>query len=144
MKFFAYVAAATALMVTGAVADPIEDRKELMKERGALMRVLGPVAQGQQPFDAATALDALEKMHANAVASADVAGLWPEGTETGDTKSAPAVWSDSAGYQAASDKFTADAAAAVAAAPQDLAAFQAAFGPVAANCSACHQTYRVR
>ena len=144
MKFFAFAAAALALSIGGAAADPIADRKANMKERGGLMRVLAPVAQGQQPFDAATVLDALEKLHANAVAGADVAALWPDGTEAGDTKSAPAVWSDRAGYQAASDKFAADTAAAVAAAPQDLAAFQAAFGPVAANCGACHETYRLR
>lgn len=144
MKLLAYAAAATSLMIAGASADPIEDRKALMKERGALMRILGPVAQGQQPFDAATVLDALEKLHANAEAGADVAALWPDGTEAGDTKSAPAVWSDRAGYQAASDKFAVDSAAAVEAAPQDLAAFQAAFGPVAANCGACHETYRLR
>ena len=143
MRLLAYSAAALSIMVAGAMADPIEDRKELMKERGALMRVLGPIAQGQQPFDAATVLDALEKLSANAEKGTDVATLWAPGTESGDTKSSPRIWEDAAGYQAASDKFKADVDAAVAAAPQDVDAFRAVFGPAAGNCGACHEAYRL-
>jgi cytochrome c556 len=143
MRLFFYAAAALSVTIAGAGADPIEDRKNLMKERGSLMRVLAPVAQGQQPFDAATVLDALEKLNANAQAGTDVAALWPAGTESGDTKSAPAIWSNAAGFQAAADKFATDAAAAVEAAPQDLAAFQAVFGPVAGNCGTCHEAFRM-
>ena len=72
-----------------------------------------------------------------------MAALWPEGSNTGDTESSPKVWEDMAGFQAANDKFAADTAAAVAAAPQDLAAFQAVFGPVASNCGSCHEAYRM-
>ncbi len=143
MKFVTFLAASFALSMGAAAADPISDRKENMKERGGLMRVLAPVAQGQQPFDAATVLDALEKLSANAQAATDIDALWPAGTESGDTKAAPAIWEDRAGYQAATDKYAADAAAAAEAAPQDLDAFRAAFGPVAANCGACHEAYRL-
>ncbi len=142
MKIFAFAATAIAMTMGGAFADPIEDRKANMKERGALMRVLAPVAQGKQDFDAATIMDALEKLKVNAEAGRDVAALWPAGTETGDTKSAPSIWADLEGYQAASDKYAVDVAAAVEAKPQDLAAFQAAFGPVAANCGSCHEKFR--
>ena len=34
-------------------------------------------------------------------------------------------------------------AAAVEAAPQDLAAYQAVFGAVASNCGSCHEAYRM-
>ena len=142
MKIFILSAAALSLFVSGALADPISERKDLMKERGPLMRVLGPIAQGQQPFDAAAVMDALEKLNTNAEA-VDVAALWPEGSETGDTKSAPKIWEDMAGYQAETDKYTAATQAAVAANPQDLAAFQAVFGPVAASCSSCHEGFRM-
>lgn len=142
MKFVAFLAAASSLTVAAAAADPIADRKANMKERGAIMRVLAPVAQGQQPFDAATVLDALEKLDANAQAATDVAALWPEGSDSGDTKAKATIWSDAEGFKAATDKFAADTAAAHAAAPQDLAAFQAVFGTVAGNCGACHEVYR--
>ncbi len=143
MKFFAFVAAALAISVAGAAAEPIADRKANMKERGGVMRVLAPVAQGKQPFDSATILDALEKLNASAQAATDVATLYPAGTETGDTKAGPKIWSDADGFKAASDKFAAAAAAAVEAAPQDLESFRAAFGPVAAGCGTCHEAYRL-
>lgn len=143
MKILFLAAASLALSAVGASADPITERKDNMKERGSLMRILAPVAQGQQPFDAATVLDALERMNANAEAATDLDALWPAGTESGDTKSSPRIWEDRAGYQAASDKFAADVSAAVDAAPQDLDAFRAVFAPVAANCGACHEPYRL-
>jgi cytochrome c556 len=119
------------LIVTAASADPIEDRKNIMKERGAQMRVLAPIAQAKQPFDAAAVMDALQKLQENA-ARIDVDALWPAGTEMGDTKSAPKIWEDMAGFKAA-----------VSANPQDLAAFQSVFGPLAGNCGSCHEAYRL-
>lgn len=143
MRLALLAASAISLTVTAAFADAISDRKEIMKERGAQMRVLAPIAQGKQPFDAAAVMDALEKLHDNA-GRTDVAVLWAPGTETGgDNESSPRIWEDMAGFQAASDKYAADIAAAIAANPQDLAAFQAVFGPVASNCGSCHEGYRL-
>lgn len=144
MRPFSLALAAISLLTAGtAIADPLEDRQNLMKERGSLMKILAPVAQEKQPFDAATVLDALEKLNTNAEAATDVAALWPEGSDGGDNDSAPTVWSDREGFQAAADKFAADTAAAVEAAPQDLAAFKAVFGTVAGNCGTCHENYRL-
>jgi len=134
--------AAGSLFATVASADPIEDRQAIMKERGQIMRTLGPIAQGQQPFDAATVLDALQKMNENAQRT-DIAALYPEGSDTGDTEAAPAIWEDMAGFIEISDKFKADAAAAAEAAPQDLEAFRAVFAPMASNCGSCHERFRV-
>ncbi|GHC69608.1 c-type cytochrome [Limoniibacter endophyticus] len=122
-------------------ADPIADRQALMKENAAVMRVLAPMAQEKAPFDAATALAALQKLSEDADRM-DVEAHYPAGTETGDTKAGPAIWSDREGFNAAVAKFQADAKAAVDANPQDLASFKATFGPVAENCGACHQKYR--
>ena len=49
-----------------------------------------------------------------------------------------------AGFTAAMDKFKTEAAAAAAANPADLAAFQAEFGNLTKNCGACHETYRIK
>lgn len=140
------IAASAAMIATSfasiAGADPIADRKQNMRDRAAQMRVLGPIAQGQQPFDATAVHAALDALNTAAQAT-DVAALWPAGSETGDTKSSPKIWEDMAGFTAAMDKFKADAAAAAAAKPADLAAFQAVFGPVAGNCGSCHQAYRL-
>ncbi|MBO6719117.1 MAG: cytochrome c [Rhizobiaceae bacterium] len=140
MRFFAIAASVLMLGATVASADPIEDRQAVMKARGAQLRVLVPIAQEKQPFDAAAVMEALEVLAANAAAT-DIDVLWAPGTEGG--KSSPKIWEDRAGFQAATDKFAADTAAAVEANPQDLASFQAAFGTVASNCGSCHEGYRL-
>lgn len=142
MKLFALAAAALAVAVTGAAADPIAERKENMKERGAIMRILGPIAQGKADFDAATVNAALASLEANAEAGADIDALWPVGSDSGDTKASPAIWADFDAFKAAHAKYGEAVKAAVAAAPQDLAAFQAAFGPVGAGCGGCHENFR--
>lgn len=142
MKFFAIAASALLLGATTASADPIEDRQALMKERGAQMKVLVPMAQEKQPFDAAAAFAALEKLAANA-ASTNVEALWPEGSTGGDNDTAPAAWENFDEFKAAHDKFKADTEAAVAANPQDLESFKPVFGSVAQNCGSCHETYRL-
>jgi cytochrome c556 len=140
------IAASAAMLATSfanlAAADPIADRKANMKARGAQMQVLAPIAQGKNPFDATAVHAALDEL-AKIGASTDVDALWPAGSNTGDTKSSPKIWEDMAGFKAAHAKFAADTAAAAAAKPADLAAFQAVFGPVAGNCGACHQAYRM-
>lgn len=143
MKLPAIVASVAMIAVaTTASADPIAERKAIMKDRAAELRVLGPIAQGKAPFDAAIVLGELEKMNANA-AKTDVDALWPAGSDAGDTKSSPKIWEDMAGFKAAMDKFKDDVAAAADAKPQDLATFQSVFGAVAANCGSCHQKYRL-
>jgi cytochrome c556 len=135
-------AALAALFAAPVLADPIEDRQAIMKERGQIMRTLGPIAQGNQPFDAATVLAALEEMNANAQRT-DVTALYPEGSVGGGSEAAPTIWEDLAGFTEISDKFKTDAAAAVEAAPQDLESFRAVFGPMASNCGACHERFRL-
>jgi cytochrome c556 len=131
-----------ALATSAVLADPIADRKAIMKERGGLVGGLSKVVKGEEAFDAAKVLAALTALHANAE-KFDVDALFPAGTETGDTKASPKIWEDMAGFKAAADKFEADTAAAVAAAPKDVEALKASFGAVAANCGACHQAFRL-
>lgn len=142
MKLLALAVSAAVLVATAASADPIADRKAVMKDRAEQMKVLGPIAQGKKDFDAAAVMDALKKLNENAMKT-DVDALWPAGSDKGDTKSSPMIWEDLAGFKATMDKFKTDAAAAAAANPQDLAAFQKVFGPVAADCGSCHQKYRL-
>jgi cytochrome c556 len=70
--------------------------------------------------------------------------MFPAGSDK-DTKALPTVWSDSAGFQAASKN--ADAAydkLAVAAGSGDLAAVTAAFGETGKACGACHEKFRAK
>ena len=143
MKIALLVVSALAVMSASAFADPIADRKALMKERGGIVGgQLAPIAKGEKPFDAAAVMTALQALDTNAKAfKVDV--LFAAGTETGDTKASAKIWSDMAGFKNASDKYAADVAAAVAANPQDLDAFKPLFGAIASNCGSCHQGYRM-
>jgi len=73
-----------------------------------------------------------------------VPGMFPEGSNQGETSALPAIWSDWAGFQAASDAYLAAATKlATAAQAGDKDAFSAALGEVAARCSGCHAKYKI-
>lgn len=133
----------SAFAVSAAFADPILDRQQLMKERGKLVGELSRVIKGEQAFDAAQVDTALKALQVNAE-KFDVDALFPAGSTEGDTTASPKIWEDMAGFKAAEDKFLDDTKAAVAAAPADVDALKAQFGPIGGNCSSCHQSYRIK
>lgn len=139
MRKLIFAISALAFAGSAALADVIADREALMKERGGLVGGLSKVVKGETPFDAAAVLTALTALNENAKKPVDE--LFPEGSVGG--KASPKIWEDMAGFKAAWDKYEADTAAAVAAAPQDVEALKASFGMVAANCGSCHETYRL-
>ncbi len=132
-----------ALAGTAASADPLADRKALMKERGKLTGDLSKMVKGQEPFDAASVLRTLEAMKDNA-GKFDIGALYPEGSNTGDTTAAPAIWDNPDGFRDAEKKFEDAVGAALADAPADLDALKAKFGVIGASCGACHENFRIR
>jgi len=142
MKYAILLCLAGTFVSTFAYSEPIADRKALMKSNGQAMGVLGPTAKGEREFDAAAVMAALEQLNANAQ-KLDVETLFPEGSGTGDTKAAPKIWEDMAGFTAAADKFKEAAAAAVTAAPDSLETLQPQVGAIGQTCGACHETYRL-
>ncbi|MCA0058962.1 MULTISPECIES: cytochrome c [unclassified Mesorhizobium] len=128
---------------SAAFADPILDRQALMKERGKIVGGLSKVVKGEEPFDAAAVLTALQALQANAEKfDADV--LFPAGSDTGDTTAAPKIWQDMAGFKATEDKYLADVKAAVAAAPADVDSLKTQIGVIGSDCGTCHKGYRVK
>jgi cytochrome c556 len=142
MKSLILSLAIVATTLSVASADPIADRKALMKERGGLVGQLAPIAKGEQPFDAAKVAEVFAALQANAD-KYDVDALFTADSKMGDTKASPKIWDDMAGFKAAVDKYKADVTAAAAAKPQDVDAFRAEFGKVTANCGGCHQAWRL-
>ena len=70
--------------------------------------------------------------------------LFPAGSDK-DSKALPTVWSDMAGFQAASkNSEAAFDKLAVAAGSGDLAAVTAAFGETGKTCGACHDKFRAK
>ncbi len=71
--------------------------------------------------------------------------LFPPGSDKGDTKAAPAIWTDQAGFQ--KDAMALSAAGeklATAAKAGDETAVAAAFKEIGEACGACHKDYRLK
>jgi cytochrome c556 len=136
----------TALLIasTGlARADVVADREAIMKGLAKSVGQLAPMVKGAKPFDAAAASDALSQLNDYAQ-KLDVDALFPQGSDTAETEASPKIWENIADFKAKTDKFKADTAAAVAAKPQDLDSLKAQFQTISANCSGCHQQFRVK
>lgn len=138
-------ALAAGAMVGGATialaqADVIKQRQENRKETAATMRSIKGVIDAKG--DAKTVVASAAKLK---TLEAAFEKMFPAGSDKGETKALPTVWSDSAGFLAASKN--ADAAydkLAVAAGSGDLAAVTAAFGDTGKACGACHEKFRAK
>jgi cytochrome c556 len=145
MKKTLMVAVVGALVAGGATlalaqADVIKERQENRKQVAAAMRTVKGVIDSKG--DTKAVVEAAAKMKTLETAFVK---LFPAGSDKGDTKALPTVWSDWAGFQAASKN--ADAAydkLAVAAGSGDLAAVTAAFGDAGKACGACHTKFRAK
>lgn len=120
-----------------------EARIAFMKQMGAQMGVLGPMAAGEAPYDAATAQAAADKLAE--LSATDIGGLWPVGSDSdmlAGSRALPAIWTDSAGVMTKWTALGAGATAMQAAAGVDLASLQAAMAGLGGACGSCHESYR--
>jgi cytochrome c556 len=128
---------------SAAFADQILDRQAMMKERGKIVGGLSKMVKGEQAFDAAEVLTALQALEVNAEKfDADV--LFPVGSDSGDTTASPKIWEDMAGFKATEDKYLANVKAAAAAAPGDVDALKTQLGTLGGDCGTCHKAYRIK
>jgi len=135
MKKIASTTLLFALLGTAAAfAAAHDDRVAVMRANGAAAGALRPLVAN---FDAAAAKTQGQILVDNA---AKIKAAFAPGTDTNDPGALPAVWSDSAGFNAAADKFAADAAKIGAA--TDGPSLQAALMAVNGDCGGCHRTYR--
>ena len=140
--FAAAIIGAAAFAPAIAADEPQVVRQEMMKKVGGATGAMAKMVKGEADFDAAAALAALSTISEVATTFGD---YFPEGSETGmETEAAPAIWTDRAGFDAKIAGLKASADAGVAAAPADLDALKAVFGPLTQNCGACHETYRLK
>jgi cytochrome c556 len=105
--------------------------------------VLGQMAQGRIPYDAAAAQEAADNLFF--LTRNTQLGMWPEGSDnatTAGTRALPAIWANNADFLAAYAALQTGAEAMRAAAGTDLAALQGAMGGLAGACQACHQRFR--
>ncbi len=118
--------------------DPAKLRHEKMEQIGDAMKVLGKMAKGQAPFDAATVSSSgtTIKEHLE-----EASKLFPPGSDAGETHARPEVWSDRPGFEKA--RKDAQTAAGGLQAVKDEAGFRPALGALGQSCKACHDKYRM-
>lgn len=140
-KLFIGTLTACLIASTAVYADATSERKAAMKNVGMAMGAMVKMVKGEAEYDPQTALLAFAVMNN---AATGLTSMFPDGSQTGgETTAKDTIWSDMAGFAAATDKFRVAAAEAIAAKPADLDAFKAVFGKVAGNCKSCHEAYRV-
>ena len=140
---------ALALTLSGVASAQFAKPEDAIKYRKSALFVMaqhfgrvGAMVQGKVPFDA--------KMAADNIAIAEQMSHLPwaaftEGSDLGDTKAKPEIWSDNAKFKAAADKMQGEMAKLAAAGKTgNLDAIKAAFGPVGASCKACHDNFRAQ
>lgn len=129
-----------ATTIAFAQADIIKQRQDNRKATGPLMKGIKDAidAKGDAKIVVTNAAKLKEL-------EAAFDKMFPAGSDKGDTKALPTVWSDSAGFAAASK--AADVAydkLAVAGGSGDWAQIQAAFGDTGKACGGCHTKYRAK
>ena len=103
---------------------------------------LGAMANGRIPFDAKVAAENAELVAE--LSKLPWAGFAP-GTDKGNTKAKPEIWSESARFKEAADKMVAEAGKLAAAAKAgNVDTLKAAFGATASSCKGCHDTFRAQ
>lgn len=120
--------------------DAIKYRKATMTLMGAHLGRIAQVVRGNRPFDAADVqfnaalLETLSKLPFDA---------YGPGTDKGDTRARPEIWSNPAGFKAAGEEMQkAVGALAGAAKTGSLDNVKASFGAVGKACKACHDDFR--
>ena len=117
----------------------VKERQENRKQAGAAMRAIKAIVDAKGPT--AGAVEQAAKLKS---LEAAFIKMFPPGSDK-DSKALPVVWTDWAGFQAASK--ASDAAydkLAVAAGSGDQAALAAAFADTGKTCGACHDKFRVK
>ena len=150
MRMKTLVAAVVGALVAGGIvggatialaqADVIKQRQDNRKQAGATMRAIKGIIDAKG--DAKTAVPHAAKLKELEVA---FVAMFPAGSDKGETKALPVIWTDMAGFKKASDDSNAAYdKLAVAAGSGDLAALTAAFGDTGKACGACHDKFRAK
>jgi cytochrome c556 len=109
---------------------------------GTQFSQIGGMVQGKVPYDA--------KIAADSAAAVEVIAKLPwvafgEGTDKGDTKAKPEIWSEGAKFKEAQDKLIAETAKLAAASKTGkLEDLKVAFAATGGACKNCHDSFRAK
>lgn len=144
-----FVTVAAVLLGIGAVyaqQDVVNQRQTSMKENGKnLGGVLGAMAKGEKPYDQAAVDAAIVKLAENAKT---IGTLFPENTKglkaDGKYSASPKIWENRADFDSHVANYTKAINEVSAAGIKNLDALKAAVPVLGKQCSACHETYRLK
>ena len=119
--------------------DAVKYRKSAMTIMATHFGRVAAMANGRVPFDAKVAAD-------NAAVAESMSKLpWAafvEGSDKGDTRAKPEIWSDAAKFKDANEKLQGEMTKLSAAAKTgNLDSIKAAVGAVGGSCKACHDVF---
>lgn len=142
-----FIVAATAALMAAPASAQFAKPEDAIKYRKSALFVMqqnfgrvAAMAAGKAPFDA--------KVAAESAAVAEFVGKLPwaafgDGTDKGDTKAKPEIWTDRAKFNENAEKLQAELAKLNAAAKTgNLDSIKAAVGAVGGTCKACHDAFR--
>jgi cytochrome c556 len=133
------VAAAVAIGATAVYAQNaavIKERRETMRTIAKSSGATFKIVKGEAPFNLATVQDTLKKVQSEAP---KLKNQFPDDSKTGgNTEAQPLIWAKRAEFNAAIDKWVADAKTAEGLI-KDEASFKAEYPKVSAGCGGCHK-----
>ena len=142
-----FVLAGAALTLAGPASAQFAKPEDAIKYRQSALTVMAAhfgrvaaMANGRVPFDAKVAAD-------NAGIAESMSKLpwaaFTEGTDKGNTKAKPEIWTDNAKFKEASEKMQGEMVKMAAAARTgNLDSIKAAVGATGGACKACHDAFR--
>ncbi len=145
----AAVIGTSTLLASGSVAaqakpeDVIKFRKGVYQVIGWHVRPMGAMVKGQMPYDQAEFVRNAEIV---AMMSTVAPHAFVAGSDKGETRAKPEIWSDAAGFKKVMDGFQAEASklVQVAKTATTVDAVRGQFGALGKSCGACHDNYRTK
>ena len=146
MKLFAPLALAAALAAGPALAGPmdmaVKAREGLMMNFAFNLGILGGMAKGATPYDAATAQTAADNLAT--LASLDESAYWPKGSDNTSvkTRALPDIWQKPEEFAKHREQLKMGAANMKDAAGKGVDSLKAAMNSVGGACGGCHKAFR--
>lgn len=121
--------------------DAIKYRQAVMAAQGWNMNAMGAMVKGDKPYDKAAFAKRAENLAA--LNKMVYEGFTIEGSDKGDTKAKPEIWTMMEKFKGGTEKVSAESAKLVQAAQgDDFNAIKAQFGEVGKTCKGCHDNFR--
>jgi cytochrome c556 len=117
----------------------VKERMDLMTRQKDDMKIIGEMAKGKTPFDAAKAAEAARDIETTA---AKIPELFPEGTSGGHSDAKPEIWQKWDEFKGDASALQDKAKALAAALDGNSPDWKTDFKAVTDACKTCHQSFR--